>query len=70
MIKAEFTYGSGNTVKEVVPYYSNRDPKDGLIQLASRLEHFGNRYEMFEAEGCKVLLQISGRAVHGQCKKQ
>ena len=71
-IKAELTDSNGKTVKEPAPCYSDGDPKpkEGLIQLASRVEHFGDRYKMFEDGKWEVLLQISGRAIQGRCEKQ
>ena len=41
-ITAELQDDNGNKVKKLVPCYSDGDPKECIIYLASRLEYFDN----------------------------
>ena len=65
-IKATFQDAADNDVKELVYQWDDTDPKENLILFELQLEKLGKRYNLFDDDSWKILVQTGGRALSGR----
>ena len=69
-IKATFMDAANNEVKELVPTYSDGDPKEQLLQLQKIILKLGTRYDLFQDGDWRHLTQVFARALDGKCEDE
>ena len=65
-IKATFQDAASNDVKELIYQWDDTDPKENLILLELQLLKLGKRYDLFQGDTWKILVQAGGRALSGR----
>ena len=65
-IKANFTNGAGDEIKELLQTYSDGDPKDLLIELEKQLIKLAKRYGKFSDGSWEQLVDTFARCLEGR----